>query len=271
MLKQRVITAAILGSLIVFAIFKFPNTLVAAVFAGITLVGAWEWSTLIGVKTLIKKLLYVVLVGGLILVIWFFAGANQENSILLAASLWWLGVACLLTLYKSKWLQSIRLQWLLEYSAIIVLVPAWLALTMLHAQNPAMLMFLLALIWVADIAAYFTGKQFGKNKLAPELSPGKSREGVLGALVASVIMAFIAVRLFAVDKQEWVYFVFLCVAIALISVVGDLYESLLKRKAGAKDSGTILPGHGGVLDRIDSLTAAAPGYVFGLSWLCIGC
>lgn len=269
MLKQRVITAVILGSLIVFAIFKLSNTLIAVVFAGITLIGAWEWSTLIGVKTFFKKLLYAVLVGALISAIWLYTRAEQKYLILLIASIWWGAVVCLLALYKSEWLQSTRLQKLLECSAIIVLVPAWLALTMLHAQNPAMLMFLLALIWVADIAAYFTGKQFGKNKLAPELSPGKSREGVFGALVASVIMALIAVRLFAIDRQLWLYFVCLCVIIALISVVGDLYESLLKRKAGAKDSGTILPGHGGVLDRIDSLTAAAPGYVLGLSWLAV--
>ena len=189
MLKHRVITAVILGSLIVIAIFKLSNTLVAVFFAGIALIGAWEWSVLVGVKTLIKKLLFVVLIGSLISAIWFFANTEQEYLILLVASIWWGAVVCLLALYKSEWLQSARLQKLLEYSAIIVLVPAWLALTMLHAQNPAMLMFFLALIWIADIAAYFTGKQFGKNKLAPELSPGKSREGVFGALFSSAVMA----------------------------------------------------------------------------------
>ena len=128
-------------------------------------------------------------------------------------------------------------------------------------------MFLLALVWVADITAYFVGKRFGKNKLAPLLSPGKSREGVIGALLASLVMAIIGLRIFTFDKQASMYFIGLCVLTALISVVGDLYESLLKRKAGAKDSGTILPGHGGVLDRIDSLTAAAPIYLLGLYWI----
>jgi phosphatidate cytidylyltransferase len=271
MLMQRIITAVILGSLMVLAIFKLPNSLVTVIFAGIALIGAWEWSTLVGAKTNLKKLIYVVLIGVIILVIWFFVKPEQEKLILLIASLWWMGVAFLLVLYKSDWLQSIRLQKLLEYSGIIVLVPAWLALKMLHQQSPAMLMFLLALIWVADISAYFVGKRFGKKKLAPELSPGKSREGMYGALIATVLMAYIGVHLFAIDKQIWIYFIGLCVFIASISVVGDLYESLLKRKAGAKDSGAILPGHGGVLDRIDSLTAAAPGYVLSLSWLCIGC
>ena len=133
----------------------------------------------------------------------------------------------MLAMYDTKWLQAEWLKHVLVASGFIVLVPAWLALTVLHKQGPKLLMFLLALVWIADIAAYFVGKRFGKNKLAPNLSPGKS----------------------------------------LISVVGDLYESLLKRSAGVKDSGRILPGHGGVLDRIDSLTAAAPGFVLGMLWV----
>ncbi len=267
MLKQRIITAIILGSLIVFAIFKLPNSLIAIIFAAITLIGAWEWSALIGANTLLKKLVYVGLVGFLVLIIWFYAQPRLEKVILLFASLWWAGIVVLLSQYRSNWLQSIRIQRLLEYSGFLVLVPAWLALTELHNISPKMVMFLLALIWVADIAAYFVGKKFGKNKLAPELSPGKSREGVLGAIIASFLVALIGIPILSIDKQVWPYFIGLCVLTALISVVGDLYESLLKRKAGAKDSGTILPGHGGVLDRIDSITAAAPGYVLGLYWL----
>ena len=138
---------------------------------------------------------------------------------------------------------------------------------MLHERNPIMLMFLLALIWVADIAAYFIGKRFGKNKLVPELSPGKSHEGLWAALAASLTLAILGAYLFELDKKVWIYFGCLCLLTALISVVGDLYESLLKRKAGVKDSGRILPGHGGILDRIDSLTAAAPGFVLGLYWM----
>lgn len=271
MLKQRIITAVILGSLVVFAIFKLPNLYITVFFSIITLIGAWEWAALIGAKTFVKKILYVALIAVLILSLWFYASPELENIILLVASLWWAAIFCLLSLYKSAWLQSSRLQKLLEYSGVIVLVPAWLALIKLHSVGPEMLMFFLALIWVADIAAYFSGKRFGKNKLAPELSPGKSREGVLGALLASVVIAVIGIRLLSIEDRIWPYFIILCVLTAIISVVGDLYESLLKRKAGAKDSGTILPGHGGVLDRIDSITAAAPGYVLGLYWLCVGC
>jgi len=176
-------------------------------------------------------------------------------------------VVILLSVYESNWLQTAWLQRMLGFSGFVVLVPSWLALTSIHRQGPIMLMFLLVLVWITDIAAYFVGKRFGKTKLAPKLSPGKSREGLWGALMASILLAIVGVRLFDLDMNVWVYFGCLCLLTALISVVGDLYESLLKRRAGVKDSGRILPGHGGILDRIDSLTAAAPGFVLGLYWL----
>ena len=125
------------------------------------------------------------------------------------------------------------------------------------------------LIWVADIAAYFTGKKLGRTKLAEQLSPGKTREGVLGAMLGTFVFSLIGVWLWQEQLQLGVavYFVILCVLSALISVVGDLFESLLKRNAGKKDSGFLIPGHGGVLDRIDSLLAAAPGFMLGLYWM----
>jgi len=271
MLKQRVITAVILGSIIVFAIFALPSPVAAILFAMIALLGAWEWASLIGANTVTKKLLYVLLIGILILALWFFESSVLQKNILFIASLWWAAVVLLISFYKSDWLQSTKLQTLLVCSGVIVLVPAWLALVMLHDVSPALLMFFLVLVWFADIAAYFVGKRFGKQKLAPELSPGKSREGVMGALIATVGLAIIGIFLLPLSNKNWHYFILLCVLTALISVVGDLYESLLKRKAGVKDSGTILPGHGGILDRIDSITAAAPGFALGLYWLCDVC
>jgi phosphatidate cytidylyltransferase len=267
MLKQRVITAVILGAILVFAIFKLPNPVLEIILALVTLIGAWEWSVLVGIKKSMLKILYVALIGVAMLFVWHFIQPQYENTLLMLVSLWWAGVVILLALYKSAWQQTAWLKNLLLLSGFIVLVPAWLALTSLHDQGPEALMFFFALIWVADIAAYFVGKRFGKNKLAPKLSPGKSREGVLGALLASVVMAIIGLQMFTFSKQASLYFIGLCVLTALISVVGDLYESLLKRNAGVKDSGTILPGHGGVLDRVDSITAAAPGYLLGLYWV----
>ncbi len=128
MLKQRVITAAIIGPLIILAIFKLSNPLLAIVFAAITLIGAWEWSNLVNIRYTTKKFLYVTLVGLFILAIWFFLQPEEENIVLLLASLWWVVVVVMLTLYQSSWLQSELLQTLLKYSGFIVLVPAWLAL-----------------------------------------------------------------------------------------------------------------------------------------------
>ena len=267
MLKQRVITAVILGSSLVFAVFKLPNSVLEIILAAITLIGAWEWSALVGIKKTIWKYLYVALIGIAMLLVWHFIQPHYENTFLMLVSLWWAGVVVLLALYKSSWLQSTWLKNLLVLSGFIVLVPAWVALTSLHEQGPKALMFFLVLVWVADIAAYFAGKRFGKIKLAPKLSPGKSCEGVLGALLASIVVAIIGLQMFTFSKQASLYFIGLCVLTALISVVGDLYESLLKRNAGVKDSGTILPGHGGILDRVDSITAAAPGYLLGLYWI----
>ena len=267
MLKQRVITASILGPAIILAVFMLPNTYVTVLFGVVSLIGAWEWAALIGASHFIKKLLYVSLVAAMMIGIWLFIKPLQANLILLLASLWWVAAIFLLVLYRSTWLQSSWLQNVLVYSGFIVLVPCWLSLTLLHKHSAVMVMFFLALIWIADIGAYFVGKRFGKNKLAAELSPGKSREGVLGALLASTVFGCIGIFLLSIQQPMWLYFIILCTFTALISVVGDLYESLLKRKADVKDSGTILPGHGGILDRIDSLTAAAPGYVLGLNWI----
>ena len=267
MLKQRIITACILGVLIIYAVFYVPHYFIALIFGLITLLGAWEWANLIGPSSLYKKVLFVVIVAASLLIVWEYAQQNHITLILLSAGLWWAAVIVMLAMYDSSWLQMNWLLKVLYYSGIIVLVPAWVALLELHKQSPTTLMYLLALIWVADIAAYFVGKKFGKSKLAPGISPGKSVQGLWGALVASLIIAIVGFQLFEIKTPQWFYFVCLCLATALISIVGDLYESLLKRRAGVKDSGKILPGHGGILDRIDSLTAAAPGFILGLYWI----
>ena len=267
MLKQRVITAIIVGALIVGIVFYAPHNFVALTFGVITLLGAWEWATLIGTSNKVHAALFVTVVAILLILTWMFAQPHHIKLVLFTAGLWWATVVILLALFDSTWLQRKWLRLLLYYSGFIVLVPAWLALLELHKQNSAILMYLLALIWIADIAAYFVGKKYGTKKLAPGISPGKSIQGLWGALAASIVIAIIGLQLFELTKPLWFYFVCLCLATALISVVGDLYESLLKRCAGVKDSGKILPGHGGVLDRIDSLTAAAPGFVVGLYWI----
>jgi len=271
MLKQRIITAIILATLVIAAILMLPNNWLAILFAMVTLVGAWEWANLLNTSNLIRKALYVIFVAASLLATWLYAMQEEvwviSKVILLVAGLWWAAVVIFLAMFDSSWLGKNWLSRVLEFSGFIVLVPAYFAIVSLHRIDPMMLLYLLFLVAVADIAAYFTGKKFARNKLAPTLSPGKSREGLFGALAATLVVALIGVIYFQFEKSLWLYFAGLCLLTALISIVGDLFESLLKRQAGAKDSSNLLPGHGGILDRIDSLTAAAPGFVLGLYWV----
>lgn len=264
---QRIITGAALGIFIVYLVFFLSNLYIALIFAFIAVIGAWEWASLTGPPGMIWKIFYTFVFSIILAVTWIYAAPENVYLIFLVSALWWAAIVFMLMIYNSHWLQTEWLKLFLALSGFIVLIPAWLALRTLHQQGPSVLMFLLALVWIADIAAYFTGKIFGKHKLAPELSPGKTKEGLYGALAASSIVSIAGIYLFKIDKGSWILFGILCLLTALISVVGDLYESMLKRRAGVKDSGKILPGHGGVLDRIDSLTAAAPGFVLGMLWI----
>lgn len=267
MLRQRIITAIILAALVISAILLLSNNWLAVLFALVTMVGAWEWAGLLNTSNLIRKLLYMFFISASLFVIWRYATPQHTGNILLVTGLWWAGVVIFLAMFDVSWLGKAWLHKVLEFSGFIVLVPAYFALVALHRIDPMMLLFLLFLVAIVDVAAYFVGKKFGKNKLAPALSPGKSREGLFGALGASLAVAVLGLIYFQFDKSLWLYFAGLCVLTALISVVGDLFESLLKRQAGAKDSSNLLPGHGGILDRIDSLSAAAPGFVLGLYWV----
>jgi phosphatidate cytidylyltransferase len=154
----------------------------------------------------------------------------------------------------------------------LILVPAWLAVASLHGSGPDgpfYALYLFMMIWLADTAAYFSGRYWGKNKLAPRVSPGKSWEGVLGALAAVVIYAAIAgyfMGIFKLGVNKALIFLAISFFAVLVSVLGDLAESMFKRQAHLKDSGTLFPGHGGVLDRFDSLTAAAPWFLLCYWW-----
>ncbi len=243
----------------------------AGLLALVALAGAWEWTSM-ATKTLLPKLTYMLICVGLMAGCWFVLFVLNQDHVrlmMLAGSVYWVFVLLLLSFYQSSWIGNYILEGFLHYSGYFVITIGWLAMASLHQQNPELLLFLFVLVWVADIAAYFSGKKFGRNKLAEQLSPGKTREGVLGAMVGTFVFSLIGVWLWQ-EQLEWgaaVYMVILCVLSALISVVGDLFESLLKRNAGMKDSGFLIPGHGGVLDRIDSLLAASPGFALGLYWL----
>ena len=268
-LTQRIITAATLIPLMAWGVLGLPTGYVALILASIVLCGAWEWGALAGWEQLHQRVAYTLsFVPVLLAVYWVSTQPNGLLVILLLGLLWWV-LACLAVIrfQKEESGLSIRGTFKLAVAGWFVLAPAWLALIALHRVGeigPYLVMFLMALIWSADVGAYFIGKRWGRTRLASRVSPGKSLEGVAGALIVVGLMAFPGAESLGVGGDQQVEFVILCLATVLVSILGDLTESLVKRGAGVKDSGGLLPGHGGVLDRIDSLTAAAPFFAVGL-------
>jgi phosphatidate cytidylyltransferase len=183
--------------------------------------------------------------------------------ILITASLFWCLVITWLRRYAVNTLPFPVRTWAL--AGLLTLIPAWVALMNLHSTpdyGPRYALFLLLLIWIADSGAYFVGRRWGRTKLAPRISPGKTWEGVVGAL--TVTLAVAGAGAVSLGVRRWGAFILICVITVSFSVVGDLPESMLKRQYHTKDSGHLLPGHGGILDRVDSLTAAAPIFLLGL-------
>ena len=266
MLKQRVITGVILAPIIVAALIVLPTIWIQILFGLIAIAAAWEWGSLVG-KNLRIKLFYIFICSALIIASSYLLAEDNIRLLMLAASCYWVVILFLLSFYSPSWLGHPMLHGFLWHSGYLIIVTGWAAIIALHMQLPALLLFFFVLIWLADSAAYFAGKRFGQTKLAAELSPGKTREGLWGAVFATLLLSLLGVWWFELGLGAAIYFMILCLLSVLISVVGDLFESLLKRNAGVKDSGFLIPGHGGVLDRIDSILAAAPGFVLGLYWL----
>jgi len=267
MLKQRLFTAII--SLIVLGIVLFvvPVIVARAVIAAMFLAGAWEWGGFLSQENNVLRLVYVVFIGVLIGALLVLMGSPVLNMpdlqitdlVFKAALVWWFGALIWMFFYPTPIPKIVV--WI---AGAFVLVPAWAALDLVYAQSRDLLLFILLIVWVADIGAYFVGKGFGRVKLAPQISPGKSWEGVLGGMTAVTLLAMLASRFFQADISVMIPF---CLAVMMISVVGDLTVSMFKRDAGIKDSGSLFPGHGGVLDRIDSVTAGAPLFVLALGWI----
>lgn len=263
-LKQRLITAVILIIAVLLGVLLLPK-LYFAVVAMIVLIslGGWEWSRLVSFEDFHRGLFVAwLLLGAFVAYKW----SDLRWIFIVSGVIWWAGILVLLARYEQGTTLYNNNKWILRMSAFFVLIPAWVALIALHLHNPLLVLYLIFLVAVADSGAYFTGKAFGKNKLAPELSPGKTREGMLGGLVGAVIWAILGALFFNLGVQDWFYFIILSVAVALLSVAGDLFESLIKREAGQKDSGNILPGHGGILDRVDGLIATLPLFTLGIIW-----
>ena len=267
-LQQRILTGLVLISLtIVSVLYLSPflfSVLCLFVFVGL---GGWEWA---GLTRFFEKqqILFVALLLIIAISIGFLNYFFQLSTIWPVLGVFlWLGILVLLASYNRDSQFYKKRPWLLRTLAFGVLIFAWLSVSFLQGYQAQYVLYLILLISIADSAAYFSGKNFGRNKLAPELSPGKTREGLWGALFATALWAIFSAWFFDLEKGLWLYFILLSLVTALISVMGDLFESLLKRQAKQKDSGTLLPGHGGILDRIDSLLAAAPVFTLGLLWI----
>jgi phosphatidate cytidylyltransferase len=253
LLRTRVLTAAVLLAAFVGALWFLERAAFALAVCACVAIGGYEWARL---DRFSRPLAGAYGLGCALLVFWLAGLPAAAVWIFRAAGVFWV---LLVPLWLARGLHASPAAWLAA-AGVAVLVPAGIAITSLGRGQVLML---LGLVWVADTAAYLCGRAFGKHKLAPSISPGKTWEGVAGAVMASIIYAIIwalfepglAAR---VEGPAWAPYLACAALLCAVSVLGDLFESAAKRRAGVKDSGSLLPGHGGVLDRIDSATAMLP-------------
>ena len=258
MLRTRIITAVIALVVLGVVLFVSPPRLAEFFIAGVVLAGAWEWSGFLGVSGTVSRSAYTAVIGVLLAATYLLLPVVTV-ALLQIAFLWWFAAFIWTFFFPTPIPLIVR-----TIVGALVLVPMFLALIVLYRMGPLVLLLALLIVWAADAGAYFAGKKFGRVKLAPGISPGKTWEGVFGGLAAVALLA-IAVAQWS-DVRLAVLLPF-CLAVAALSVVGDLTVSMFKRTAGVKDSGSLFPGHGGVLDRVDSVAAAAPLFALGLRWL----
>lgn len=269
MLKQRIITAVILIPLFLWVIYTPYSFIFDIVLLGLTLLCGWEWSNLVGLTRRYQKISYVALLFLISLFLYYMYNLTLFKFILVIAGTWWL-----LNFYGLWRYQRGRLFYpnktpMLLLLGVFLLIPMFISLIYLKQiqvdTKQHVILFLLAIVWATDTAAYFSGKYLGRKKLAVNISSGKTIEGFYGGFLGGIFVGCLGTNLFGIYQLSWVELVIISFIITLISVIGDLFESMFKRIKGIKDSGTILPGHGGILDRLDSLTAAAP--IFALLFI----
>ena len=266
MLKTRIITALLLLAVLLPSLFLLNPLYLSGIFLLILALAAWEWSRLIAPQKGRLAWFYALLLICVIAALLYTQIPVIEFSILLAASCFWL-VGAPILLWRGLRLPITK--WPLSFAllGLLIFIAAWFALILLRQFGVIFLLSTMALVWVADIGAYFVGKALGRRRLAPQISPGKTLEGAVGGLILTCIYASICAWYlpfnltlfgFAVMRLGFPSMLVLVIGLTLFSIIGDLFESQVKRLAGAKDSSGLLPGHGGVLDRIDALLPTMP-------------
>ena len=266
MLKTRIITALVLMAVLLPILFLLPAIYVGAFFLIALLASAWEWSRLLNPGAERAAWLYALLCLLTILFLLGMQNADWQLALLLLAVIFWFFIAPFI-LAKGMNLSLQKLRPFYVVLGLILLPATWFALVFLRELGLIFLLSSMALVWVADIGAYFVGKAIGKHKLAAQISPGKSIEGAIGGLVLCYVYAFLCVYFLPFESTlfgawairfGWVAMFLMVTVLTAFSIFGDLFESQLKRLAGVKDSSNLLPGHGGVLDRVDALIPAMP-------------
>lgn len=268
-LKLRLLTAAVLIPAVIVSVICLDTDLLALLIGTIVCLAAWEWSALIGNTRPVKRLMYMIIIIFGMFGAYVYRTDPGAAILIISSALWWLCVLAMVVISQKSDRRLLDSHLFKAVIGFIVLVPAWLSIVLLHSRGQAsgyILLFLLVLIWTADTSAYFAGKRWGKTKLAHKVSPGKTWEGVYGALAATSLIVLIYAVTLGMQAIEISIFLLICLVTVLASILGDLLESMMKRSVNIKDSSGLLPGHGGVLDRIDSLTAAAPVFFTGI-WL----
>lgn len=269
MLKQRIITALILAPLALAGVFLLEPGLFSVFVGAILALAAWEWANLSNWESQAKRVGYAFIIG---VIIFCILPSISVAWVMTLSVLWW-AIATLLVVTYPDTVSLWRSTFVRLMIGVLVLVPMWKALVFIRGatflpnteiNSLWLILYVLLLVWAADTGAYFAGRKFGNKKLAPKVSPGKSWAGAWGGLAATALLAIIGGNLLGMASGMIIQFLFVTIIVAAISIIGDLTESMFKRQRGIKDSSNLLPGHGGILDRVDSLVAAIPLFVFAL-------
>ncbi len=267
---QRLTVGSILSVVITLCIVALSSSTIAGIFALLSVLAVYEWSRLINDSSNKNKQRMYVSIGVLSTLLIASLSIYYDNRIILyIAALWWFIALLISIFYNVRLCKNVIFRWFLSVHIVIALAACGVAVYLLHEMAWSLLLYAVILVIVSDTSAYYVGRRIGKSKLAPTISPGKTREGFWAALLATMILSLSTALLFlenntALNVVSWI---FLSLIACIVGVVGDLTESMAKRCAGVKDSGSVLPGHGGLLDRMDAFIAATPVIALGLLYL----